>query len=163
MFCGFLKATNDVYKATTHNSVCWVANMKKGHFLRFNTGSKSSVYISIEYDNLVRMKKWILLFAFISCAAVAQEDDGTEPFDSGVDDWGFEEGAPPKAEIPPPSNQPPPNPVDNANRFESPGFGGGGGSSFSGKAGKVQFRPTGSKRAPAPKKNWLEVKKSLMK
>lgn len=113
----------------------------------------------------LKMKKWILLLAFISCAAVAQEDDGTEPFDSGVDDWGFEEGTPqpPKGDLPPSTQQPPTNPNDGsgASRFESPVGGGGSGRSL--KAGEVRFQVTGEKRPPRQKKNWLEIKKSLMK
>lgn len=124
------------------------------------------MYISNDYGNLLRMKKWILLLAFISTVAIAQEDDGTEPFDSGVDDWGFEESTPPapKGDMPPSTQQPPTNPaIDGANRYEAPVHSGGGGSSRRLKEGEVRFRTTGEKRAPKPKKNWLEVKKSLMK
>lgn len=119
------------------------------------------------------MKLWLLLFVFIGCVALAQEDDGSEPFDSGVDDWGFEETAPPKppGDMPPPGGAPPSggnqpeNPRDNNVGFGGGGFNSGGfsGGSGGGKAGAVRFHKTGTKKDPVQKKNWPEIKKSLMK
>jgi len=119
------------------------------------------------------MKWWLLIFAFIGCVAIAQEDDGSEPFDSGVDDWGFEETAPPKPPgdmPPPPGGAPPPpggsqpeNPRDANIGFGGGGFNGGGFGGGGGKAGAVRFHKTGEKKPPVQKKNWPEIKKSLMK